>query len=90
MVLYVQIKGKKFCFETEQEFPLSHVFLFAISGYIKIGSFGFRINNFNALRDENCVSWFGRFHSVYLAPDPQTSAVPYLPTLLRFRVSKYR
>lgn len=33
-------------FETEQEFLFSHVFLFAISGYIKIGSFGFRIKNF--------------------------------------------
>lgn len=70
-------------FGTEQEFPLPHVFLFAISGYIKIGSFGFRIKNLNTLMDENCGSWFGRCHSVYLAPD-KTSAVRHLPILLRF------
>lgn len=45
--------GKQMSFGTEQEFPLSHVFLFAISGYIKIGSFGFRIKKLNTLRDEN-------------------------------------
>lgn len=42
-------------FGTEQEFPLSHVFLFAISN-IKIGSFGFLIKKFNTLKDENCGS----------------------------------
>lgn len=59
-------------FGTEQEFPLSHVFLFAISGYMKIGLFDFRIEKFNTLRDKNCGCWFGLCHSVYLAPDSET------------------
>lgn len=42
---------KQKSFDTEEECPLSHVVLFATSGYIKMGSFGFYVKNFNKLRD---------------------------------------
>lgn len=47
----------------EEEFPLFHVpcVFTTMSGYINIGSFGFRIKKCNTLRDENCGSWFGLF-----------------------------
>lgn len=75
-------------FGTEQEFSLSHVFLFAISGYIKIGSFGFRIKKFNTLKDEDDGSCFGLSFclpgSWFADTLSKTSAVPFLPILLRF------